>query len=84
MPSTIVTNTVASITELKINPMGTFKAGNGEAIAILNRNEPAFYCVPPQMFEYLMELADDMALAKIVEERQNEPSYPVDLADLLK
>lgn len=84
MPSIILTNTVASITELKTNPMATFNAGGGEAIAILNRNEPAFYCVPPRVYEYLMELADDAELARIVEERQHEQSYAVDLADLLK
>ncbi|MBF0785785.1 plasmid stabilization protein [Muribacter muris] len=84
MPSLILTNTVASITELKTNPMATFNAAGGEAIAILNRNEPAFYCVPPRVYEYLMELADDAELTRIVEERQHEQSYEVDLADLLK
>lgn len=83
MPNLVLTNTVASITELKNNPMATVNAAEGEAIAILNRNEPAFYCVPPKIYEYLMELADDAELVKLVEERQSEESYPVDLADLL-
>lgn len=84
MPNLVLTNTVASITELKNNPMATVNAAGGESIAILNRNEPAFYCVPPHIYEYLMELADDIELVKIVEQRQAEKSYPVDLADLLK
>lgn len=84
MPNLVLTNTVASITELKNNPMATVNAAGGEPIAILNRNEPAFYCVPPHIYEYLMELADDIELAKIVEQRKTEKSYPVDLADLLK
>lgn len=82
MPSIILTNTVASITELKTNPMATFNAAGGEAIAILNRNEPAFYCVPPHIYEYLMELADDAELARIVEERQNDELVEVNLEDL--
>lgn len=57
MPSKILTNTVASITELKNNPMATVRAAGGEAIAILNRNEPAFYCVPAQLYSYLLEQA---------------------------
>lgn len=57
MPSTILTQTVASITEFKANPMATMKSARGEAIAVLNRNEPAFYCVPPQIYEQLMEMA---------------------------
>ncbi|WP_373768019.1 type II toxin-antitoxin system Phd/YefM family antitoxin [Glaesserella sp.] len=82
MPSIVLTNTVASITELKTNPMATFNAAGGEAIAILNRNEPAFYCVPPHIYEYLMELADDAELARIVEERQNDELVEVNLEDL--
>lgn len=39
----ILTTTAASITELKRDPMGTFNAGDGAPVAILNRNEPAFY-----------------------------------------
>lgn len=38
----ILTTTAASITELKRDPMGTFNAGEGAPVAILNRNEPAF------------------------------------------
>lgn len=44
----------ASITELKKDPMGTAMAANGEPVLILNRNEPAFYCVPAATFEELM------------------------------
>lgn len=57
MPTTILTQTVASITELKNNPMATVNAAGGEPIAILNRNEPAFYCVPPQVYAYLLSMA---------------------------
>ncbi len=38
----VLTTTAASITELKRDPMGTFNAGEGALVAILNRNEPAF------------------------------------------
>ncbi|TNH45227.1 type II toxin-antitoxin system Phd/YefM family antitoxin [Photorhabdus luminescens] len=55
----ILTNTVASITDLKRNPMGIYLQGEGEAIAILNRNEPAFYCVPPELFAYYQERLTD-------------------------
>ncbi|WP_323840400.1 type II toxin-antitoxin system Phd/YefM family antitoxin [Photorhabdus africana] len=65
MASQILTNTTASITDLKRNPMGTYLQGEGEAIAILNRNEPAFYCVPPELFAYYQEFAEDAALNKV-------------------
>ena len=49
--------TTANITELRRNPMGTIKEGKGDAVAILYRNEPAFYCVPPELYAYYLELA---------------------------
>ncbi|MET3793260.1 hypothetical protein [Aquamicrobium terrae] len=46
MPHMILSEVTASVLELKRNPMGTVAAGKGSPVAILNRNEPAFYCVP--------------------------------------
>ena len=34
-------------------------------IVVLNRNEPAFYCVPAPAYETMMELIDDIELLKI-------------------
>ena len=45
MTELILSNITASITELKTNPMKTVETASGEAIAILNRNKPAFYCL---------------------------------------
>ncbi|MGU5559228.1 type II toxin-antitoxin system Phd/YefM family antitoxin [Aeromonas caviae] len=59
--------TTANITELRRNPMGTIKEGKGDAVAILYRNEPAFYCVPPELYAYYLELAEDAELNRIVE-----------------
>ncbi|MNG06567.1 primosomal protein DnaI [compost metagenome] len=69
MSNQILSATAASITELKRNPMGTLEKGNGSAVAILDRNEPAFYCVPPKLFAYYVELAEDAELNRTVEER---------------
>ncbi|CAG9436939.1 hypothetical protein NVI2019_OHEONHNH_04118 (plasmid) [Providencia alcalifaciens] len=49
--------------------MGTIAGGEGNPVAILNRNEPAFYCVPPELFAWFMELAEDAELNKIADER---------------
>lgn len=66
---------VASVTDLKRNPMGTVEAGGGEPVAILNRNEPAFYCIPADKYEALMNYIDDLKLVCEVKERieANEP-----------
>ncbi|EPM5598149.1 type II toxin-antitoxin system Phd/YefM family antitoxin [Citrobacter sp. ESY80] len=82
MPFHILTKTAASITDLKRNPMGTVNAGEGEAVAILNRNEPAFYCVPPAVYAYLLELAEDAELNRISDEREGGKRIKVSLNDL--
>ncbi|AUV24585.1 plasmid stabilization protein [Citrobacter sp. RHBSTW-00678] len=82
MPFHILTKTAASITDLKRNPMGTVNAGEGEAVAILNRNEPAFYCVPPAVYAYLLELVEDAELNRIADEREDGKRIKVSLNDL--
>ncbi|SMB52214.1 conserved hypothetical protein [Serratia proteamaculans] len=71
----ILTTTAASITDLKKNPMGTVADGDGGAVAILNRNEPAFYCVPPELYAYYRELAEDAELNQIADERMNNAEF---------
>lgn len=81
----VLTANVASITDLKRDPMGTVRTGASEsgAIAILNRNEPAFYCVTPEQFQFFQELVEDLELSKIVAARQAEPDFiEVSLDDL--
>jgi antitoxin StbD len=46
----ILSETGASILELKRNLVETVSAGDAFPVAILNRNEPAFYCVPANAF----------------------------------
>ena len=72
MAHLILASTAASISELKRNPMGTVAAGEGLPVAILNRNEPAFYCVPAQAFEALMEKLEDVELNKLADNRQGQ------------
>lgn len=51
-------------------------------IVVLNRNEPAFYCVLAAAYEAMMELIDDADLLRLEKERQNEESVKVTLDDL--
>ncbi len=83
MVSLILTEVTASISELKKDPMGTVAAGEGEAVAILNRNKPAFYCLPAKAYEALMELLEDIELNAISDARKDMPSIPVRLSSLL-
>jgi antitoxin StbD len=84
MPHTVLTEVTASISELKKNPMGTVAAGDGFPVAILNRNEPAFYCVPVDVYETMMERLEDMELNRVADERlaSGEKPIPVSIDDL--
>ncbi len=74
----------ASVTELKKDPMGIIRNGLGETVVILNRNEPAFYAVPPAQYELMMQLIDDMHLVDLVKQRENEPVTMVDIDELIE
>ena len=82
MPHTILAETTASVSELKKNPMGTVAAGEGFPVAILNRNEPAFYCVPAKAFEARMDRLEDIELNAIADARRDEQRIRVDLDEI--
>tara|TARA_R110002072_G_C7728010_1_gene515486 strand:- start:322 stop:570 length:249 start_codon:yes stop_codon:yes gene_type:complete len=82
MTTRILTEMAASISELKANPMRVALSGDGEPIAVLNRNEPAFYCIPAEAYEYLMDRIEDLELITLAEKRKNEESVKVNLNDL--
>jgi antitoxin StbD len=74
--------TSASVSELKKNPMGTVAAGEGFPVAILNRNEPAFYCVPAKAYELMLDRLEDLELNAIADAREGQPIHRVTLDDL--
>lgn len=82
MAHQILTETTASVSELKKNPMGTVAAGDGMPVAILNRNAPAFYCVPAKAYEALMERLEDLELNAIANARASQKVVKVTLDEL--
>ena len=82
MTSRVLADVAASITELKSNPMKVATSAAGEPVAILNRNEPAFYCVPAAAYEMLMDKIEDLELIALAKAREDEPSIPVDIDEL--
>ena len=82
MAHVVLTETTASVSELKKNPMGTVALGEGMPVAILNRNTPVFYCVPAKAYEALMNTLEDLELNAIADARQGQDVIPVTLDDL--
>ncbi|MDO9458620.1 MAG: type II toxin-antitoxin system Phd/YefM family antitoxin [Alphaproteobacteria bacterium] len=82
MTNLILTETTASISELKKDPMGTVAAGDGAPVAILNRNAPAFYCVPAAAYEAMLDRIEDIELNAIADARKDMPEVVVTLDEL--
>lgn len=82
MTHIVLAETTASVSELKRNPMGTVAAGEGFPVAILNRNEPAFYCVPAKAFEAMLDRIEDNELNRIADARAGEKVIKIALDDL--
>ncbi len=68
-----------SITELKKNPQAFIDNAHGEAIALLNRNKPTAYIIPAETYEKLMDLAEDLELGRIIEDRKAEKADAIEV-----
>ena len=76
MAHRILAETAASISELKQNPMATVAAGEGFPVAILNRNEPAFCCIPAKACEELLNRLEDIDLNALAGARLKDGKTP--------
>jgi len=78
----ILADNSTSISELKKNPMAVVDQADGFPVAVLNRNQPAFYCVPADAYEAMIDKLEDIELAALVKERENQPEIEVNINDL--
>jgi antitoxin StbD len=77
----ILTDSSISISEFKKDPLAIIEQGDGFPMAVLNRNQPAFYCVPAEAYEAMIDKLEDIELAALVEERAEQPEIEVILDD---
>jgi len=73
---------VASVSELKKNPKAVVQNAYGEAVAILNRNNPEFYCVPAALYDRMMDLIEDQELLKLAEQVDTEETVKVSINEI--
>ena len=73
---------VASITEFKRNPLGVVAAADGFPVAVLNRNQPALYCISAEAYAALIERLEDLELQAIADAREGQAAHPVTLEQL--
>ena len=82
MNKPILASSGVSISDLKKNPSAVIEAAEGFPVAILNRNAPTAYLVPAKAWAELMDLVEDIELARLVKARETEVPIEVSLDDL--
>ncbi len=68
LTNTILTDVTAGLTQLKANPLGVLEEGKGAPVAILNRNKTAFYAVPADLYEQMVEELENIELMKAAQQ----------------
>ena len=74
--------TIATIDDLKLDPLATVAAGKGAPVAIVSEGEQLFYCIPAQAFHDLLDRVEDLELHAIVDARLGQAIHRVSLDDL--
>jgi len=64
----IVSDKTTSISEFRKN----ISQAVDEPVAVLSNNKPAFYAVPPEVFEQMVEALEDQFLGKLAAARLAE------------
>lgn len=59
---TILSDLSVSMTEFKKNPNDALRESGGKTVAVLSHNKPAFYMVPPERYEAMLEELNDLQL----------------------
>ena len=82
MSNALTADTIADIAEFTRDPIATLARGRGLPVGIVDRDQPAFYCVPAESWETILDKLEDIELSAIVDARRNQPTIKVSLDDL--
>ncbi len=77
---TILSSLSVSMTEFKKNPNEALRESGGQAVAVLSHNKPAFYMVPPNRYEAMLEELNDLRLLGVVKERIKQKSRAIEVS----
>ncbi len=77
---TIPSGLSVSLSEFKKNPNGVLRWSRGQVVAVLSHNKPAFYMVPPNRYEAMMEELNDLRFVCLVGERINQKGCAIEVA----
>jgi len=61
------------------NPNDALRESGGRAVAVLSHNKPAFYMVPPERYEAMLEALDDLQLVRVAKERLKQKGRAIEV-----
>jgi antitoxin StbD len=76
---TILADVAVGISDLKKNPGAVVAAAQEQQVAILNRNKPVAYMISPEVWEYLVELQENIKDEDILRARLASPSELIEV-----
>jgi antitoxin StbD len=53
------------------------REGEGKRVAVLSHNKPAFYMVPPERYEAMLDAIDDLQLVRVAKERLKQKDHAI-------
>ena len=77
---TMPTDMSVSMAEFKNSPNEALRKSDGQAVAVLSHNKPAFYMVPPDRYQAMPEAIDDLHLVGVVKERLKQKGRAIDVS----
>lgn len=75
----ILTNFTVSMSDLKKNPAAVLRQAGDDPVAVLNHNKPAFYMVPPALFEALLDEIEDHRMESLASRRLHDVDNAVEV-----
>ncbi|WP_048328777.1 hypothetical protein [Stutzerimonas stutzeri] len=61
MTFAVLANFAASMEEFKRDPIGVIEKAGGEAVLVIERDKPAFYVVPPELYAAMANIINEKA-----------------------
>jgi antitoxin StbD len=69
MASMILPEVTANVADFQLNPTATVATVHGLPVAILDRGQPLFYCIPAAASESLLDRLEDLELNALADAR---------------
>lgn len=76
----VLSQHTASISEFKKSPTKVMAQAQGDSVAILNHNRISGYFVPVDVYQKLLDTADNYLLSQEVKKRLNDNTKPIEVS----